>query len=401
MRSQDTWTFGWQSLSRYKLRTLLLLIAISIGVTSVLILTSFGEGARLFIKQEFSNLGNEMMIILPGKKETTGGSIPIYGTSARDLTINDAIALEQISSIEKVAPIIAGNSLISYQGKSREVITLGSSTDIFSVRNLNVAQGRIFKYSAKDNSTAVCVIGATIKKELFGNNQAVGEWVRFSGQKFRVIGVLEERGESLGLDMREMVIIPLKTAESLFNSPALFRILLQLNKTGSEQYTEQKIIELIKRRHDGEDDVTIISQNSLMSSLNNILTMVTASIAAIAAISLIVAGFLIMNVTYISVAKRKQEIGILKAIGASAHQVQVIFLSEALILVTIGVFIGIAFAYAFIHVVGLLWPQFPIAIPMWATLASSTLAFLIGLLFAWLPAKSAAKLDPVLALRGQ
>lgn len=400
MRNYDVWLFSWQSLTRHKIRTSLLLIAISIGVASVLILTSFGEGARLFIKQEFSNLGNEMMIILPGRKETTGGSIPIYGNSPRDLTIDDAIAIQGISSVSKVAPIIAGNSLISYQGKSREVITLGSSSDIFSVRKLGLSAGRIFNYSAQDNAQPVCVIGATIKQALFSNNKAIGQWVRFSGHKYKVIGVLEERGESLGLDMREMVIIPLRSAEVLFNSPALFRILVELKQSGTEQYSEAKIRALIKRRHDGEDDITILNQNALMGSLNNILTLLTASIGAIAAISLVVAGFLIMNITYISVSRRKQEIGILKALGASSTQVKIIFLAEAVQLVSLGVFIGLCIGYSTTFIISIVWPQFPISIPIWASIASSSLALLIGVLFSWLPTKLAAKQDPVKALRG-
>ncbi|MEW6998662.1 ABC transporter permease [Colwelliaceae bacterium BS250] len=400
MRLSDNWLYSWQALVRHKLRTLLLLIAVAIGVTSVLLLTSLGEGARLFIEKEFSALGNEIMIVLPGRKETTGGSVPMYGSTPRDLTIEDAIAMQKISTVKATAPIIAGTALISYQGKSREVITLGSSTDIFSVRKLSLRNGKIFTSKAKDPAKAVCVLGASIKQELFGTKSAIGEWVRFSGQRFRVIGVLQERGESMGLDMRQMAIIPIRSAENLFNSPALFRVLLELKQSGTELYTENKLMQLIKKRHEGEADITVLTQNSLMSSFNNILTLVTASIGAIAAISLIVAGFLIMNVSFISVTNRRQEIGLLKALGASAKEVRIIFLTEALLLVGFGVTIGLVIGYSTTLIAAQIYPEFPLTIPWWATVASIFVAMSVGLLFSWLPASKAAKHDPVLALRG-
>lgn len=338
----DNWRYSLQALVRHRLRTGFVMTAVAIGVTSVLVLTSLGEGARRFIELEFSALGNEIMVVLPGRKQTTGGSIPLYGNSPRDLTIEDALAMQKVSTIKAVAPIIAGTSLISYQGKSREVITLGSTTELFSVRKLQLSQGRVFTIGTSTVAKPVCVLGATIKAELFGNKNPIGQWVRFSGQRFRVVGILEERGESMGLDMRQMAIIPIAAAQNLFNSPALFRILLELKQSGSEAYTEAKLRQIIKKRHEGEDDITILTQRAMMNAFDNILNVVTVSIGAIAAISLIVAGFLIMNVSFISVSQRKQEIGLLKALGATGAEVRNIFLTEALIVVGLGVLIGLA-----------------------------------------------------------
>ncbi len=396
----DNWRYSLQALVRHRLRTGFVLTAVAIGVTSVLVLTSLGEGARRFIELEFSALGNEIMVVLPGRKQTTGGSIPLYGNSPRDLTIEDALAMQKVSTIKAVAPIIAGTSLISYQGKSREVITLGSTTELFSVRKLQLSQGRVFTIGTSTVAKPVCVLGATIKAELFGNKNPIGQWVRFSGQRFRVVGILEERGESMGLDMRQMAIIPIAAAQNLFNSPALFRILLELKQSGSEAYTEAKLRQIIKKRHEGEDDITILTQRAMMNAFDNILNVVTVSIGAIAAISLIVAGFLIMNVSFISVSQRKQEIGLLKALGATGAEVRNIFLTEALIVVGLGVLIGLALGYTLTLVAVVLWPFIPLAIPWWATAASIAVAFGVGLLFSWLPASAAAKQDPVLALRG-
>ncbi len=400
MRLLDNFQFCYIALIRHKIRTALLLLAVAIGVTSVLLLTSLGEGARLFIESEFSSLGNQMLVVLPGKKETTGGAVPIYGTSPRDLTIEDANALNQLASVEATAPIIAGTALVSYQSLSREVITIGSSAEFFKVRQLKLQQGKILPANSNDRASPVCILGYKLKQQLFSNHQALGQWLKIGGQRFRVIGILEERGESMGLDMRDMAIIPIRSAESLFNAPSLFRIVLMLKQAGSEDYTEQKIREIIAKRHDGEDDITVVSQNALLNSFNNIITLVTAAIGAIAAISLIVAGFLIMNVCYISVNRRKSEIGLLKALGANKSVIRRLFLTESVMLVSLGVIIGLSIGYGLVFIAQQIWPEFPLSIPWWATIASAVLAATIGIMFSWLPASMAAKQDPVIALRG-
>jgi len=400
MRVLDIFQFSYLALTRHFVRTSLLLVAVAIGVSSVLLLTSLGEGARLFIEKEFSSLGKQVLVVLPGKKETSVGSVPIYGTSPRDLTIEDAQAMRKINTIKATAPIIAGTALISYKNLSREVITIGSTNDFFNVRQLSLSQGKLLPQYSDNLSTSVCVIGHKVKQTLFGNTSALGQWLKISGQQFRIIGILEERGESMGLDMRDMVIIPIRSAENLFNSPSLFRILITLKQSGTEKYTEERIRQVIKKRHDGEDDISVLNQNALLNSFNNILFVVTAAIGAIASISLIVAGFLIMNVSYVSVSRRRSEIGLLKALGASRREIRQLFLVESLILVGFGVFAGIAVGYTLVALANNLWQNFPLAIPWWATFSSAGVAIIIGLIFSWLPASYAAKQDPVVALRG-
>ncbi|MEE4246518.1 MAG: ABC transporter permease, partial [Kangiellaceae bacterium] len=397
MRLIDTIDYSVPVFARHKSRTLLLMLAVAIGVCSVVLLTSLGEGARRFIENEFSSMGSELLILLPGKKETSGGSPPIYGTTPRDLTLDDVKALETISSIERIAPIIAGTSLVGYANRSREVITMGSTADIFPIRNLTIDHGKQLPANSMDRHTPVIVLGSKLKQELFGQKNAIGEWLRVDDYRFRVIGVLRERGESLGYDLRDMALIPVRSAEMLFNSPAIFRALVQLKHAKSEQYTELRIRKIIASRHDGEDDVSFISQDSLLSALDDILTMVTAVIGAIASISLIVAGVLIMNVTFISVTQRRSEIGLLKALGGTAQQVLHIFVGEALLLTFAGTIAGLLLAFITIESAGLYWPNFPIAASWWALIAAIITAMLIGFLFSYFPAKRAAKLDPILA----
>lgn len=401
MRLFDYGQFSWLVLARHKSRTLLLLLAVALGVSSVLILTSLGEGAKQFISKEFSSLGKQLLIVLPGKKETTGGSIPMTSASARDLTIADAEAISRIRGVSLVAPIIAGTAQISANGRSRDVITIGSNANFFDVRQLSLATSMASVFEHMSANRPVIVLGAEIKKTLFGGEKAVGQWVKLSQHKYRVAGVLVERGESLGLDLRNMVIIPTLSAERLFNTPSLFRILVEVQHPDTEQMLTEQIQAVIASRHDGEDDITVISQNSVMAAFNRILNLVTLSVACIAAISLFVAGFLIMNVTYISVSKRKEEIGILKALGASKKQVQAMFLFEAMLTVIIGSAIGVCFAYFITYLSRQFLPSFPLIIPYWSTFLAVFVALFIGIVFSWFPSAQAANQDPIIALRGQ
>lgn len=400
MKWRDSLRFSAQVLLRHKTRTALLSFAVAIGVCSVLLLTSVGEGARHYVSKEFSSLGSDVLIILPGKKETSGGSIPFYSTTPRDLTIQDAQAIKHLSSVKSVAPVILGTALVSHKSKSREVITIGSTQGFLHVRNLTLSHGLGFRQKSADLAESICIIGAQLKDDLFGRDEAMGQWLKIADRRHRVVGILEKRGESLGLDMGDMVIIPIRSAESLFNSPALFRILIGLKPLQDELLTQQRILSLIKKRHDDEEDITIISQNAMLSSFDRISNFLTIAIGVIASISLVVAGFLIMNVSYISVSKRQQEIGLLKAIGATANEVRIIFLTESALLICLGVCLGLATGYTLTTLFNQFIASFVLIIPWWAAVTSGVMSFVIGLLFTWLPAAKAASQDPVSAMRG-
>ena len=400
MRLADQLRFNWQVFSGNALRTFLLLLAVAIGVAAVVMLTSVGEGARRYIDQEFSSLGNRLIVVFPGRNETTGGAPPLFGNSPRDLTLADAEALARIPSIRDFAPIIAGTTTVSRGTRAREVITMGTNRGFFAVRQLTVSHGSIFPERAGSEALGICVLGAKVKRELFGNDRAVGEWVRIGDRRMRVVGVLADSGESFGLDMGDLALIPVRTAEQLFNSPGLFRVILELREGADEELAKARIYRVIRERHEGEDDVTIVTQDSMLKSFNNILTALTLAIGAIGAISLLVAGILIMNISLISVSQRRAEIGLMKAIGASRIQVRQLFLGESLLLVCLGIALGVIFAYGVVFLFRGLFPGFPLMPPWWAVPAAAVTALAAGLVFSWLPAKRAARLDPVLAMRG-
>ncbi len=401
MRLFDQLQFNRQVFWRHRLRSGLILLAVAIGVAAVVLLTGLGEGARRYVDREFSALGNKLLIVLPGRKETTGGAPPMFGTTPRDLTLEDAHAMRRIPAVKAVAPVIAGTALAAHDNRSREVIVMGSTQDLFVVRQLKLARGKGLPRETDQQAIPVVVLGAKLKTELFGGKRAVGQWMRLGDRRFRVIGVLTERGESLGLDLRDMAIIPVRSAEQLFNAPGLFRVLLELEEYAGLEYTKARILQLVRDRHDGEDDVTLISQDSVMDAFGQIITVLTLVVGAIASISLLVAGILIMNVSLISVTQRRQEIGLLKAIGASAADVRALFLGEALMLVVLGSLLGLGVAQALLAIARALYPSIPLAAPWWAMLAAVGVASASGLLFSWMPAKRAAALDPVLALRGE
>ncbi|MDJ0739465.1 MAG: ABC transporter permease [Gammaproteobacteria bacterium] len=401
MRTPDLLRFASQSLAGARNRTLLMLLAMSIGVASVVVLTALGEGARRYVVNEFASLGTHLLIMLPGRSETTGGAPPLFGETPRDLTLGDALALLRERSIARVAPLTAGNAPVSYGSREREVTVIGATDEFFPIRHLTIGSGRALPDIDPERAVNVAVLGSGLRRELFGNRRALGEWVRINDRRFRVIGVISEGGESLGQNLDDMIVIPVASAQSLFDTPSLFRVLIEARSGPDIERARRAAREIIRQRHDGEDDVTIIAQDALLSTFDNILRALTYTVGGIAAISLAVAGILIMNVMLVAVSQRVAEIGLMKALGAPERQVLWVFLVEAIMLAAAGAALGIVIAGAGILGLRQLLPAFPLAAPLWAPLAAVAVAVATGLLFGVLPARRAARLDPVRALTGR
>ena len=379
----------------------MMLLAMSIGVASVVVLTALGEGARRYVVGEFASLGTHLLIMLPGRTETTGGAPPLFGETPRDLTLDDALALLRERSIRRIAPLTVGNAPVSFGSREREVTVIGATHDFFPIRHLTIGSGQALPAIDPQRGATVAVIGSGLRRELFGSQQVLGQWVRINDRRFRVIGVIGEGGESLGQNLDDMIVIPVASAQSLFDSPSLFRILIEARSKDDIARAKQAAREIIRQRHDGEDDVTIITQDALLSTFDKILRALTYTVGGIAAISLAVAGILIMNVMLVAVSQRVAEIGLMKALGASRGQVLRIFLVEAVMLATSGALTGLLIAAAGIGVLRHLFPAFPLSAPLWAPLAAVAVAVGAGLLFGVLPARRAARLDPVQALTGR
>lgn len=398
MRFSDVILFVTHALGGYRTRTGLMLLAMAIGVASVILLTSLGEGARLYVTQQFSSLGTNLLIVLPGRTETTGAAPPLLGTTHRDLTLDDAFALQRSYHIKHLAPITVGSAPVAWQQREREVIVVGTTSSYYRIRQLNMGKGQFLPDADPFRALPVCVLGHKLYKELFGAQQPLGEWVRIGVNRCRVIGVLDEAGMSIGVDMSDLIIVPVSSALALFNTHSLFRILAEIRDPDLLQQAEQNIRNIIRQRHEGDDDVTVISQDALLSTFNRILHILTLALGGIAAISLIVAGIMIMNVMLVAVSQRTTEIGLLKALGASEYQILTLFIIESAFLSLAGALIGLSVGLAANSVLQNQFPEIPFQPPFWAIGSALLVAVCCGIIFGVMPALRAARLDPVQAL---
>ena len=395
----DSIFFSWKALSANTTRTLLMLLAMSIGVGSVIILTALGEGARNYITAEFSALGTNLVIVIPCRSETSGGDpSTMIGVTERDLTINDAAALLQHPKVVRIAPYNIGAAEVSWQGRKRETTIQGSTHELLDIRKWSMSQGQFLPKNDFEQAKSVCVIGSNIRNELFSAHAALGQWLRIGDRRFRVIGILNSDGQSMGFDIKDSVIIPVASAQSLFNIPSLFRIFVEVKTPEALPKVMSFIRTTIRKRHQGVEDVTVITQDAVLKTFDRILTALTYAVGGIAAISLFVAGILIMNVMLVSVSQRTNEIGLLKSLGASAKIILNLILIEAVLLSSLGAFLGLLIGHAGCWVIRYAFPVLPAYPPTWATVASIFIALTTGIIFSLLPAKKAARLDPVIAL---
>lgn len=376
-----------------------MLLAMSIGVAAVIVLTGVGDGARLFITGEFAALGTNLVIVLPGRAETAAGTPSTFvGETPRDLTIGDAMSLQRLTGIRYVAPVNAGEVAISYQGRERRVPLLGSTSSLMDIRHLQLERGSFLPKGDPESMHSVCVLGAKVSQELFGTAPVLGAIVRIGDYRCRVTGILRSKGRSMGMDTHELVIVPVAFAQMLLNTEGLFRIILEAKDSATMEQLREQILQLISKRHHGEKDITIITQDSVVSTFNRIFHVLTMTVAGIAAISLIVAGILIMNVMLVSVSQRTAEIGLFKALGARNSQIMLMFLVESGLLSLIGGGLGLIIGMGGIWGVGRFYPDLQATPPWWAVAAALGTALLTGIIFGLLPARRAARLDPIQAL---
>ena len=400
MKTNDIIKFSWHALGGAPARTALMLLAMSIGVASVVLLTSLGEGARRYVVNEFSSLGTNLLIMFPGRSETTGTAPPIVGGTPRDLTLADALAIQHSRLVKRVAPIVVGAAPVSWSGLEREVTVLGTTSQLYEVRHLQLLRGHFLPEADPTRASPECVLGYNLYKELFRSTSPVGKWVRVYQYRCRVIGVLDKEGLSMGVDMGEVLIMPIASAQSLFNTESLFRVLIEAENPDVLPKAEKAVLSIIKLRHDGEDDVTVISQDALLATFDRILSALTYALGGIAAVSLLVAGIMIMNVMLVSVAQRTHEIGLLKALGAPQHNILVLFLVESAFLALIGAAIGLLLGMIGNEILQQNFESIEFVTPIWAIVASVVVSLGCGLGFGLLPARKAARLNPVTALAG-
>jgi putative ABC transport system permease protein len=397
---RDLLDFAARALRGHRLRTGLSLLGVAIGVAAVVTLTALGEGARLYVIGQFASVGTNLLIVVPGRTETTGG-MPGMGGVPNDLTLEDARAvLRGVPEIEKAAPLVMGTETVAFGERRRQVALVGGTHEMLEVRRLGIASGRFLPPLEWDRGSPVAVLGQKSAAELFPGRDPVGEIVRVGDWRMRVIGVLAPRGQQLGVDMDDVAVVPVATAMKMLNRRSLFRLLLQVRTHADLERARERVVRLIAERH-GEEDVTGITQDAVLGAFTSILNALTLALAGIASVSLAVAGVGIMNVMLVSVSERTREIGLLKALGAGSRQILLAFLAEAILLSSAGGLLGLLVGWLAVRAIVAAYPALPATPPPWAVVAAFSLSVVVGALFGVLPARRATRLDPVAALSGR
>ncbi len=399
MRIPDVLRFARDAATGYPLRTGLSVLAMAIGVAAVVVLTALGDGARRYVVDQFSSLGSNLVIVVPGRS-ATGGFNPANAVTRtpRDLTIDDAESLLRLPAVRRAAPLVVGTSEVSAAGRLREGVVAGVSSSYLEIRNLQVAQGSFLPETEWNRALPVAVIGTKVRDELFPGQAAVGQLMRVGDRRVRVIGVLKSTGQGLGMNTDEVVFVPVALAQALFNTNTMFRILIEARSRNHLEEAKRHVSAVLKARHSGEEDVTVITQDAVLATFDKLLRALTAAVAGIAAISLAVAGILVMNVMLVAVTQRTGEIGLMKALGAQGRTIRQVFLAEAAMLSLFGAMTGYLLGQLGAFILRQAFPVFPAYAPDWAVIAALATALSTGLLFGIMPANRAARLDPVQAL---
>lgn len=399
MYLRDLITLTSSSFLTYRMRSFLTGLGIAIGIAAVILLTSIGEGLHQFVLAEFSQFGTNIVSIQPGKTQTQGGNVGIFGSS-RQLTLEDADALRRLPYVENVNSSVMGNAELRYGGKSRRTTVFGEGRNFASAFTMKVQSGSFWPDEDNEQARAFVVIGAKIRQELFAGRNPLGEYLRVGGQRFRVIGVMEAKGQILGMDMDDTVFIPVARAMELFNRPGLMEIQVSYRADVDADAVIRLVSNSLKERH-GREDFTIISQEQALEVLSSVLNILTFAVGALGGISLLVGAVGILTIMTMAVTERTAEIGLLRALGAREKQVLTLFLSEAMFLSGMGGVLGLLIGVGIAQGLHLLFPALPVHTPwLFAVLAELT-AVTIGLAAGVVPAMRAARLDPVEALHAE
>jgi putative ABC transport system permease protein len=384
----------------HRLRSGLSMLGIGIGIASVILLTSIGEGTRRYMVGLFTQFGTNMMQITPGKSETRGIPGALGGTT-RKVTIDDALALERLPGVEEIVPVAFGSARVEANGRGRSVFIYGVTPNIPRAWKFEVRQGSFWPPGDPSRGVQLAVLGPKLKRELFGESSALGQFVRIGGTRFRVTGVMASKGQFLGFDIDDAAYVPVANALKLFNLGELNEIDIVYGHAGLSGQVEREVRRVVMERHGGEEDFTVTTQAAMLSVFDNVMSMITLAVGAIAGISLLVGAIGILTMMWIAVGERTAEIGLARAIGATRRQVQTLFLLEASALATAGGALGVLAGLGIAALLRLAVPGLPVHTPLLFVALAVGVSVGTGLLSGLLPARRAARLDPIEALRAE
>ncbi len=382
-----------------RLRSFLTALGIAVGIGSVVLLTSLGEGLHRFMLAEFTQFGTNLITINPGRVTTHGISGGLI-SNVRPLTIEDGEALTRISQVVDVVSVVQGNAAVEAGRKQRRTTIYGIESAAPEVLKLRVAAGRFLPDDPPRSARAFAVLGSKVRKELFGTGQALGRRIRIGSERYRVIGSMESKGQMLGFDLDDAVYIPTAKALAMFNRESLMEIDVLYQEGSSAAAVAARIKKMLIARH-GSEDFTITTQEKMLEVLGSILNILTLAVGGLGSISLLVGGVGILTIMTIAVNERTNEIGLLRALGSERHQILTLFLGEAVVLASIGGLAGLVIGVGGGWLLGFLVPALPTHISWTYLFAAELLAAAVGLLAGVLPARRAAALNPVEALRSE
>lgn len=394
------WLDGLQwvlrALTSNRQRTLLTALGIAIGIMAVTLLTSVGEGLRIYLLDSFSQFGTRIIAISPGKVTTQGMAGML--NSVRPLTIEDSEALRDLPYVDYVVPAVSGTAEVKAGVYTRHSNVLGVGHEADKAWKIEVALGRFLPADDPTSARAYAVLGSKLKTELFGNRSPLGEWIRVGGTRFRVTGVMESKGQLLGFDLDDAVYIPASRALQLFNRDSLMEIDVIFSEFSTSADMSRRITQRLKALHQLED-FTLFTQEDMLASLDKILGFLTLAIGGLGGISLFVGAVGILTIMTTALHERRSEIGLLCAIGAARQQILGLFLGEAIALSVAGGLLGIGLVLILIGIVQLFAPGLPLALNLTYVGAALLISMVIGLLAGIGPAIHASRLDPIESLR--
>ena len=396
MRMQDGFFWVARSVLSQRQRSFLTALGIAIGIAAVSLLTSIGEGLRIYLLDVFSAFGTRIVTVTAGKTSTQGMAGML--NTVRPLSLRDAEELRRLPYVEAINPLVHGSVKVDNGERQRDTELFGVGPETPKAWRMSVRLGRFLPADEGSMARPYVVLGHKVNREIFGDANPLGASISVGGNRFRIIGVMASKGQMLGSDLDDVVFVPASRAMQVLNREGLG----QIDVTFSEQTTSTELSKRIKRTlialH-GEEDFTLFTQEDMLASLNRILGFVTLAIAGLGGISLVVGGVGVATIMTTALRERMAEIGLLRALGATREQTLLLFLGEAVVLAGIGGVAGISIIVLLVGIAKLLAPNLPLALQPFYLFAAFMLSTVIGLIAGIFPAWRASLLDPIEALR--